>query len=133
LNARDEKEIENAFVTLARDRPDALLVGSDPVFDVFRDKIVALVGLGRDPRRSISFRDFTTAGGLMSYDPDILDAYRQIGAYTPERSSRGAPARRSAGPAADQIPACHQPQDREGPSALKFPANLLARADEVIE
>ena len=43
LEVGDEKGIESAFATLARDKPDALLVGSDPVFDVHRDRLVALV------------------------------------------------------------------------------------------
>src|SRR4029077_4314336 len=81
LEAGDEEAIESAFVTLAQDKADALLVGSDPIFDVHRDKLVALVAAAALPA-IYQFRDFAAAGGLMSYDPDILDAHRQVGVYT---------------------------------------------------
>ncbi|MEH2567317.1 ABC transporter substrate-binding protein [Bradyrhizobium sp. AZCC 2289] len=80
LEASDEAGLESAFATLANDKPDALLVGSDAVFDVHRDKLVALVAAMAIPA-IFQFRDFAAAGGLMSYDPDILDAYRQAGVY----------------------------------------------------
>jgi putative ABC transport system substrate-binding protein len=80
LEAGDEKGIEAAFATLSQDKPDALMVASDPIFDVHRDKLVALVAAAAIPA-IYQFRDFTTAGGLMSYDPDIVDAHRQIGIY----------------------------------------------------
>lgn len=80
LSASDEMEIEAAFVLLARQRTDALLVGSDPVFDVHRDKLVAMAARLGCPA-IYQFRQFAVAGGLMSYGPDIGDAYRQAGAY----------------------------------------------------
>jgi putative ABC transport system substrate-binding protein len=80
LEASDERGIEAAFATLIQDKPDALLVGSDPIFDVHRDKLVALVAAAAIPA-IYQFRDFAAAGGLMSYDPDIVDAHRQIGIY----------------------------------------------------
>jgi putative ABC transport system substrate-binding protein len=80
LEAGDEKGIEAAFASLSQDKPDALMVASDPIFDVHRDKLVALVAAAAIPA-IYQFRDFTTAGGLMSYDPDIVDAHRQIGIY----------------------------------------------------
>ena len=81
LKASDEKGIETAFATLAQDKADALLVGSDPLFDVHRYRLVALVAAAALPA-IYQFRDYAVAGGLMSYDPDIADAYRQAGAYT---------------------------------------------------
>jgi putative ABC transport system substrate-binding protein len=81
LEAGDEKGIESAFATLAQDKVDALLVGSDPVFSVHRDKLIALVAATALPA-IYQLRDFAVAGGLMSYDPDIADAHRQVGVYT---------------------------------------------------
>lgn len=57
-----------------------MLVGSDPIFVVHREKLVALVAAAAIPA-IYQYRDFTTAGGLISYDPDIADAYRQSGVY----------------------------------------------------
>jgi putative ABC transport system substrate-binding protein len=54
MEAGDEKAIESAFVMLAQNKVDALLVGSDPIFDVHRDKLVALVAEAAFPR-STSF------------------------------------------------------------------------------
>jgi len=130
LEVGDEKGIESAFATLAQDKPDALLVGSDPVFDVHRDRLVALVAAAALPA-IYQFRDFAAAGGLMSYDPDIADAHRQVGVYT-GRILKGA-----------------KPADLPIQQPIKFqlvlnlktaktlgldvPPTLLARADEVIE
>ena len=49
LEAADEMGIEAAFAALAQEKPDALLVGSDPLFDVHRDKLVALVAAAAIP------------------------------------------------------------------------------------
>jgi putative ABC transport system substrate-binding protein len=62
LEAGDEKGIESAFATLAQNKPDALLVGSDPVFDVHRDRLVALIAAAALPA-IYQFRDFAAAGG----------------------------------------------------------------------
>src|SRR6201999_3549524 len=61
-------------------KADALLAGSDPGFDVNRDKIVQLAAQAGIPA-IYQFRDYAVAGGLMRYDPDLVDAHRQAGVY----------------------------------------------------
>jgi putative ABC transport system substrate-binding protein len=130
LEASDEKGIESAFATLARDKADALLLGSDPVFDVHRDRLVALVAAAALPA-IYQFRDFAVAGGLMSYDPDIVDAHRQVGVYAGKILKGAKPA---------DLP-IQQPTRFNFVINLKtakalgitVPPALLARADEVIE
>ena len=130
LEAFDEKGIEAAFAALAQDKPDALLVASDPIFDVHRDKLVGLVAAAAIPA-IYQFRDFATAGGLMSYDPDIVDAHRQIGIYVGKILKGALPA---------DLP-IQQPTkfqlviNLRAAKALGLTVSptLLARADEVIE
>ena len=130
FEASDEKGIERAFASLAQDKPDALLVGSDPIFDVHRDKLVALVAATAIPA-VYSFRDFTTAGGLMSYDPDIADGYRQIGVYTSKILKGAMPSDLPIQqPTKFQLVINMKTAKALG---LDVPPNLLARADEVIE
>ena len=130
FEASDEKGVESAFATLAQERADALLVSSDPIFDVHRDKLVALAAATAIPA-IYSFRDFTTAGGLMSYAPEIADAYRQIGVYT-SKILKGAkpsdlPIQR---PTKFQLVINMKTAKALG---LNVPPHLIARADEVIE
>ena len=130
LEAGDEKAIEKAFAALAQDKADALLVGSDPVFDVHLEKLVALVAAAALPA-IFQFRDFAVAGGLMSYDPDIAEAHRQVGVYTGKILKGAKPA---------ELP-IQQPTRFNLVLNLKtakalgitVPPSLLARADEVIE
>ena len=124
------RAIENAFATLAQDKADALLVGSDPVFDVHRDKLVALVAAAALPA-IYQFRDFAVAGGLMSYDPDIAEAHRQVGVYTGKILKGAKPADL---PIQQPTKIQPGPQSQNRESARHHgAAALLARADEVIE
>src|SRR5882757_9050971 len=130
LEATDEKGIERAFATLTQEKADALLVGSDPVFDVHRDKLVALVAAAAIPA-IYQFRDFAVAGGLMSYDPDIGDAHRQIGVYVGKILQGAKPADLPI-----QRPTKFQliiNLTTAKTLGLEIPPTLLARADEVIE
>jgi ABC-type uncharacterized transport system substrate-binding protein len=81
LNATTIGAIDTAFATLARERPDALFVGSDAFFF---DRRVQFATLAARDRISAAYaqRDFVAAGGLMSYGTDIADMYRQVGVYT---------------------------------------------------
>jgi ABC-type uncharacterized transport system substrate-binding protein len=81
LNASTSREIEAAFATFVRDRPDALFVGADPLFVGQRVKLANLASRHAVPA-TYSQRAIAEAGGLMSYGSNILDAWRQLGTYT---------------------------------------------------
>ena len=80
FNARSAAEIETAFAELVRAKADALISGTDPVLLDRREQIAALAE--RHALPAVSFtRPFVTAGGLMSYGPNITWMYHQAGGY----------------------------------------------------
>jgi putative tryptophan/tyrosine transport system substrate-binding protein len=81
LNASSPIEIEAGFATLAKERVDALVVPGETFFTTQRELLVALTIRHAVPA-IFQYREFVEAGGLMSYGPDNLDAYRQLGIYT---------------------------------------------------
>jgi putative ABC transport system substrate-binding protein len=81
LNALTSREIDAAFDTLARMRPDALFVGGDPFFASRRAQLVTLAA--RDSIPAVyAQREYVALGGLMSYGTDFSESYRQVGIYT---------------------------------------------------
>jgi putative tryptophan/tyrosine transport system substrate-binding protein len=80
LNATAPTEIDAAFAILIGQGIAALLVGVDTLFVEQRDQLARLVA--RYPVPAIyPFRDFVDAGGLISYGPSWLDAWRVAGTY----------------------------------------------------
>jgi putative tryptophan/tyrosine transport system substrate-binding protein len=81
LNATTIGEIDAAFATLARERPDALFVAGDAFFASRAVQFITLTARDRIPA-TYSLRDYVKVGGLMSYGTDLADVSRQIGIYT---------------------------------------------------
>jgi putative ABC transport system substrate-binding protein len=80
FNASTPNELNAAFVAIDRERPDALLVGSDPFFVNRREDLVALAARLGIPA-AYSQREYVAAGGLISYGTNIANVYRQAGIY----------------------------------------------------
>jgi putative ABC transport system substrate-binding protein len=80
LRVGKELDFDTAFQPLVRERVDALLVTTDPIFESQRHRIVALAAQHAVPT-IYALREYAVAGGLMSYGASINDVYRQAGSY----------------------------------------------------
>jgi putative ABC transport system substrate-binding protein len=80
LNASTGSEIEAVFATM-RDHADALYVAGDVFFTSRRVQFAILAASYRIPA-TYPTREAVESGGLMGYDTDRPDMYRQVGAYT---------------------------------------------------
>jgi putative ABC transport system substrate-binding protein len=80
LNASTIREIDAAFASFERNRPDALFVAGDAFF---ADRRVQMANLAVRERIATAYGDSqtVTAGGLMSYGADVRDSFRQVGVY----------------------------------------------------
>jgi ABC-type uncharacterized transport system substrate-binding protein len=124
------REIDTAFMTLARERPDALFVGPDPFFVERRVQLANLTARHAIPA-SFSVPANVEAGGLMSYGTNIADAYRQAGVYIGRVLKGAKPAELPVVQTSKFELAINTSTARM--LGLTVPDKLLATADEVIE
>ena len=130
LNASTSREIDAAFATFVRERPDAVFVGADSFFVSRRVQLTNLAVRHAVPA-TYSSRDFAEVGGLMSYGASLTDASRRMGVYTGRILKGAKPA---------DLPVVQSTKFELVINAqtarmlgLTVPDKLLVAADEVIE
>jgi putative ABC transport system substrate-binding protein len=130
VEAAGERDLDRAFLTLGRQRPDAVLTVADPFLTSQRTRVAAFMIENRFPSM-YTYREDVLAGGLISYATNYYDVFRRAAILT------------------DKIPNGAKPADLPIQQPTKFelvinlntakalgldvPPMLLARADEVIE
>ena len=91
LRASTVREITDVFTAIEQKRPDALFVGAVAFFNTRYIQFSQLAAFHRLPA-IYSFREAPEVGGLMSYGPNISDAYRQWAVYAGRFSKAHKPA-----------------------------------------
>jgi putative tryptophan/tyrosine transport system substrate-binding protein len=130
LQASSELDFDPVFRRLSGLSADGLLIAGDPLFNAYSERLAHLT-LHYDIPAIYQFRQFSAAGGLLSYGGDIADAYWQAGNYT---------GRILKGESPSDLPVQQSKKveliinlKTARALGLTVPLSLLGRADEVIE
>ena len=129
-NANTSEEIDAAFETMSRERPDAVFITTTAFMNGRRLQLAQLAAFHRLPA-TYGLREYVEAGGLMSYGTNIVDGYRQVGIYTGRILKSATPA---------DLPVVQSSKFELVINAqtarmfgLTVPPSLLSVADEVID
>jgi putative ABC transport system substrate-binding protein len=130
VKAGSQRDFDVAFETLVQERASAVLSPAEPLFSLARAKLVALAARHALPAM-YDAREFTAAGGLLSYGLSLTDTYRLLAGQVARILKGAKPA---------DLPIL-QPTKFElvvnlrtaKTLGLTIPDSFLLRADEVIE
>jgi len=130
LEARTEVDFDRVFAQVSSDRPDAVLISSDPVHQAHMSAIIDCLLKNRIPGL-FQVREHVVAGGLISYGVSLSDLFRMGALYT-DKILRGTKPEdlRIAQPVTFEFVINLETAKAIG---LEIPATVIARADEVIE
>ena len=130
LRASTDPENETAFAGFAQLKAGVLVIGGDAFFNS-RSKLLGDLSSRYAVPAIYEYREFTNAGGLMSYSGSIIESYRWAGIYT-GRILKGA---KPADLPVQRSTTVELIVNLKTAKALGItvPLSLLGRADEVIE
>jgi putative ABC transport system substrate-binding protein len=130
LQASTERDLDSAFSTLIQRRAGGLVISADTFFSGKSVELAALASRHAVPTIS-PYRDFVTAGGLMSYGGSVTELYRLAGVYT-GRILKG---EQPADLPVQQVTKVQLAINLKTAKALGLtvPTSLIGRADEIIE
>jgi len=130
LQASTERDLDSAFSTLIQRRAGGLVISADTFFSGKSVELAALASRHAVPTIS-PYRDFVTAGGLMSYGGSVTELYRLAGVYT-GRILKG---EQPADLPVQQVTKVQLAINLKTAKALGLtvPTLLIGRADEIIE
>jgi putative ABC transport system substrate-binding protein len=129
-DTRDVGEIEHAFTDIEHRGIGGLIVTASSTAVMHRDLIIGLVARHRLPAIYYD-RSFVTAGGMVSYGPDVSERYRRAAIYV-DRILRG----EKPADLPVQAPTKYElliNLKTAKAVGIEVPAIVRARADEVIE
>ncbi len=130
IEARTPGDVDGALKSVARARPEGVIILGEPLMYANRTRVAEFANANRIPA-IFNWREAATAGGLISYGPNIADNNRRAATYVDKILKGAKPA---------DLPV-EQPTKFELVINLKtakalgltIPPSLLLRADEVIE
>jgi putative tryptophan/tyrosine transport system substrate-binding protein len=130
LHASTDRDFDTVFASLARLGVGGLVIGTDSFFNTRKEQLAALSVHHRVPTIH-QYREFATAGGLMSYGTDTSDLSHQVGVYTGRILKGEKPADMPVQQATKVELIINLKTAKT--FGITFPLPLLGRADEVIE
>jgi putative ABC transport system substrate-binding protein len=130
LKASTEADLDTVFANLSQLQVGGLIIGPDAFFTSRPDRLGALATRYKVPA-IYKGREFTAAGGLVSYGNSVTDSYRLAGGYTAQILK----GRKPADLPVQQATKFELYINLKAANALNItvPLPLLGRADEVIE
>jgi putative ABC transport system substrate-binding protein len=130
LQASNEAELERAFETMSHERVAAVLYGTNTLYQVMTERLIALAAQYKMPA-FYEWRDAVVAGGLMSYNTNRNEIGRLVGSYAAQILKGKKPADLPSLQSSNFAFVINLKTARQ--LNLEIPPTLLARADEVIE
>jgi putative ABC transport system substrate-binding protein len=130
LRASSEQDLGSVFESLSQLKTEALVIGSDPFFSRYIEKIAELALRYRMPA-IYQYAEFTTAGGLMSYGGNVGESYHIAGVYVGRILNGEKPANLPV----QQVTKVELIVNLKTAKALGItvPSQIVARADEIID